>query len=97
MRVSPAPSLRALSRLPPLSLLTPDPFPAPGRGVSSECAARVTCNHRHRNMKQRIPSAANGSSLRLAADIGRTFTDIAALDERTRKLTLRKALSRPPT
>src|SRR5262249_4369909 len=43
--VSPAPSLQALSRLPPLSLLTPDPFPAPGRGVSSECAARVTCNH----------------------------------------------------
>src|SRR5262245_22888915 len=34
-------------------------------------------------MKQRIPSTANGSSLRLAADIGGTFTDIAAFDERT--------------
>src|SRR6516164_4674235 len=46
-------------------------------------------------MKQRIPSAANGSSLRLAADIGGTFTDIAAFDERTGKLTFGKALSRP--
>ena len=46
-------------------------------------------------MKQRIPSAANGSSLRLAADIGGTFTDIAAFDERTGKLTFGKTLSRP--
>src|SRR5215831_14184163 len=46
-------------------------------------------------MKQRIPSAANGSSLRLAADIGGTFTDIAAFDERTGKLTFGKALSTP--
>src|SRR6516225_7718106 len=46
-------------------------------------------------MKQRISSAANGSSLRLAADIGGTFTDIAAFDERTGKLTFGKALSRP--
>src|SRR5215468_7539201 len=38
-------------------------------------------------MKQRIPSTANGSSLRLAADIGGTFTDIAAFDEHTGKLT----------
>src|SRR5262249_42581015 len=47
-------------------------------------------------MKQRIPSAANGSSLRLAADIGGTFTHIAAFHERTGQLTLRKTLSRPP-
>src|SRR5215470_10998794 len=46
-------------------------------------------------MKQRIPSTANGSSLRLAADIGGTFTDIAAFDERTGKLTFGKALSTP--
>src|SRR5262245_62581833 len=46
-------------------------------------------------MKQRIASAANGSSLRLAADIGGTFTDIAAFDERTGKLTFGKALWRP--
>src|SRR5262247_140966 len=46
-------------------------------------------------MKQRIPSSANGSSLRLAADIVVTFTDIAAFDERTGKLTFGKALSTP--
>src|SRR5262249_18551131 len=46
-------------------------------------------------MKQRIPSTANGSTLRLAADIGGTFTDIAAFDERTGKLTFGKALSTP--
>src|SRR5262244_2392065 len=46
-------------------------------------------------MKQRIPSTANGSSLRLAADIGGTFTDIAVFDERTGKLTFGKALSTP--
>src|SRR6266581_3676103 len=46
-------------------------------------------------MKQRIPSTANGSSLRLTADIGGTFTDVAAFDERTGKLTFGKALSTP--
>src|SRR5262245_33036857 len=46
-------------------------------------------------MKQRIASTANDSSLRLAADIGGTFTDIAAFDERTGKLTFGKALSTP--
>src|SRR6266567_6737407 len=46
-------------------------------------------------MKQRIPSTANGSSLRLAADIGGTFTDVAAFDERTGELTFGKALSTP--
>src|SRR5246127_617108 len=46
-------------------------------------------------MKPRIASTANGSSLRLAADIGGTFTDVAAFDERTGKLTFGKALSTP--
>src|SRR5246127_5682012 len=46
-------------------------------------------------MKQRIASPPNGSSLRLAADIGGTFTDVAAFDERTGKLTFGKALSTP--
>src|SRR5262249_23277726 len=46
-------------------------------------------------MKQRIPSTANGSSLRLAADIGGTFTDIPVFDERTGKLTFGKARSTP--
>jgi N-methylhydantoinase A len=46
-------------------------------------------------MKQRIASTADGSSLRLAADIGGTFTDVAAFDERTGKLTFGKALSTP--
>src|SRR5438132_13570140 len=46
-------------------------------------------------MKQRLASTANGSSLRLAADIGGTFTDVAAFDERTGKLTFGKALSTP--
>jgi N-methylhydantoinase A len=46
-------------------------------------------------MKQRIASTANGSSLRLAVDIGGTFTDVAAFDERTGKLTFGKALSTP--
>ena len=46
-------------------------------------------------MKQRVASTANGSSLRLAADIGGTFTDVAAFDERTGKLTFGKALSTP--
>jgi N-methylhydantoinase A len=46
-------------------------------------------------MTQRIAPTANGSSLRLAADIGGTFTDVAAFDERTGKLTFGKALSTP--
>ncbi len=46
-------------------------------------------------MKQRLASTANGSSLRLTADIGGTFTDVAAFDERTGKLTFGKALSTP--
>src|SRR6476660_4803574 len=46
-------------------------------------------------MKQRIRPGAEGSSLRLAADIGGTFTDVAAFDERTGKLTFGKALSTP--
>src|SRR3982074_2525318 len=46
-------------------------------------------------MKQRIRSRADGSNLRLAADIGGTFTDIAAFDERTGELTFGKVLSTP--
>ena len=40
-------------------------------------------------------SKANGANLRLAADIGGTFTDIAVFDDRTGKLTFGKALSTP--
>jgi N-methylhydantoinase A len=39
--------------------------------------------------------ARNGSRLRLAADIGGTFTDVAVFDDRTGKLTFGKALSTP--
>ena len=46
-------------------------------------------------MKQRIRPRADGSNLRLAADIGGTFTDIAVFDDRTGKLTFGKALSTP--
>src|SRR5215813_1022697 len=46
-------------------------------------------------MNQRIASTANGSSLRLAADIGGTFTDIAVFDDRSGTLTFGKALSTP--
>jgi N-methylhydantoinase A len=46
-------------------------------------------------MKPRKPSRANGSNVRLAADIGGTFTDIAAFDDRTGRLTFGKALSTP--
>jgi N-methylhydantoinase A len=42
-----------------------------------------------------ITSRANGSHLRLAADIGGTFTDIAVFDDRTGKLSFGKALSTP--
>jgi N-methylhydantoinase A len=46
-------------------------------------------------MKQRAPSRAKGSPLRLSADIGGTFTDIAVFDDRTGKLSFGKALSTP--
>jgi N-methylhydantoinase A len=39
--------------------------------------------------------AANGANIRLAADIGGTFTDIAMFDDRTGRLTFGKALSTP--
>jgi N-methylhydantoinase A len=41
------------------------------------------------------PPSARAHGLRLAADIGGTFTDVAAFDERTGKLTFGKALSTP--
>src|SRR5258708_12425488 len=41
----PAPSHRALSRLPPPGLLTPDPFAVDGDRELIEIARRVTCNH----------------------------------------------------
>jgi N-methylhydantoinase A len=47
------------------------------------------------DMKRHPRSRADGSRLRLAADIGGTFTDVAAFDERTGKLTFGKALSSP--
>src|SRR5918912_2061507 len=37
----------------------------------------------------------NGATLRLAADIGGTFTDIAVFDDRSGRLTFGKALSTP--
>src|SRR6478672_5140729 len=46
-------------------------------------------------MKQHSRPRAEGSNLRLAADIGGTFTDIAVFDERTGKLSFGKALSTP--
>jgi N-methylhydantoinase A len=46
-------------------------------------------------MNPRPRSRANGTNLRLAADIGGTFTDIAVFDDRTGKLTFGKALSTP--
>ncbi|MDB5571093.1 MAG: hydantoinase/oxoprolinase family protein [Hyphomicrobiales bacterium] len=51
-----------------------------------------------KNLKQGPRPAARQSlrqSLRLAADIGGTFTDVAAFDERSRKLLLGKTLSTP--
>src|SRR5271169_4069295 len=41
------------------------------------------------------PRSTSSRGLRLAADIGGTFTDVAAFDERTGKLTFGKALSTP--
>src|SRR2546426_3374882 len=46
-------------------------------------------------MQQRTRSKASRSDVRLAADIGGTFTDIAVFDDRTGKLTFGKALSTP--
>jgi N-methylhydantoinase A len=43
----------------------------------------------------RVASRTNGAHLRLAADIGGTFTDIAVFDDRTGKLSFGKALSTP--
>ncbi len=40
-------------------------------------------------------STTNGATLRLAADIGGTFTDIAVFDDRSGRLTFGKALSTP--
>src|SRR3954463_2035283 len=39
--------------------------------------------------------AGNGANMRLAADIGGTFTDIAVFDDKTGRLTFGKALSTP--
>src|SRR5262245_10388877 len=46
-------------------------------------------------MKPLSPSRANGSNLRLAADIGGTFTDIAVFDDRSGQLRFGKTLSTP--
>jgi N-methylhydantoinase A len=46
-------------------------------------------------MKPRSPPRANGSNLRLAADIGGTFTDIAVFDDRSGQLRFGKTLSTP--
>src|SRR6266700_618542 len=46
-------------------------------------------------MQQRTRSKASRSDLRLAADIGGTFTDIAVFDDRTGNLSFGKALSTP--
>src|ERR1044071_4022126 len=41
------------------------------------------------------PGAGKGANMRLAADIGGTFTDIAVFDDKTGRLTFGKALSTP--
>src|SRR6266513_1854287 len=46
-------------------------------------------------MTRRTAEKRNGSRLRLAADIGGTFTDIAVFDDRSGRLTFGKALSTP--
>src|SRR5258708_12204266 len=46
-------------------------------------------------MTRRTAAKRNGSPLRLAADSGGTFTDIAVFDDRTGKLSFGKALSTP--
>src|SRR5829696_8047023 len=62
----------------------PDPPGKPGR----ESQRRVTMTSRSR-------SSTNDANLRLAADIGGTFTDIAVFDDRSGTLTFGKALSTP--
>ena len=44
---------------------------------------------------RKTTGAGNGANLRLAADIGGTFTDIAVFDDKTGRLTFGKALSTP--
>src|ERR1043166_1572211 len=44
---------------------------------------------------RRNSGAGNGANIRLAADIGGTFTDIAVFDDKTGRLTFGKALSTP--
>jgi N-methylhydantoinase A len=46
-------------------------------------------------MSTRKTSGAGGANIRLAADIGGTFTDIAMFDDRSGRLTFGKALSTP--
>src|SRR5216684_3109521 len=46
-------------------------------------------------MKRHASARGGGSELRLAADIGGTFTDVAVFNARTGKLTFGKALSTP--
>src|SRR5438445_7051981 len=46
-------------------------------------------------MTRRTAEKRNGSRLRLAADIGGTFTDIAVFDDRSGELSFGKALSTP--
>jgi N-methylhydantoinase A len=46
-------------------------------------------------MDSRNSRAGNGANVRLAADIGGTFTDIAVFDDKTGRLTFGKALSTP--
>src|SRR5436189_3732768 len=46
-------------------------------------------------MTRRTAEKRNGSRLRLAADIGGTFTDVAVFDDRTGNLSFGKALSTP--
>src|SRR6202158_3130174 len=41
------------------------------------------------------PGAGHGANIRLAADIGGTFTDIAVFNDKTGRLTFGKALSTP--
>src|SRR5262245_13736199 len=44
---------------------------------------------------RQVQRAGNGTNVRLAADIGGTFTDIAVFDDRSGRLTFGKALSTP--
>ena len=73
------------------------PSPPPASAARSEPTDVAACsapNHPiARPMDQR--NRPRASNLRLAADIGGTFTDIAAFDDRTGNLTFGKALSTP--